>query len=162
FLYHNNGDGTFTRIMNGPPGTATGNSQGCAWGDYDNDGRLDLYVTHYQSKNRLYHNNGDGTFTTVSNQPPVLDSSAGPSCWGDSDKDGFPDLFVSGNNADYLYHNNGNPNSWITVQCQGRVSNRAAIGAKVRVKATIGGRPTWQLREVSGGGATGSQNDLRC
>jgi hypothetical protein len=63
------------------------------------------------------------------------------------------DLFVgneAGNNA--LYLNNGNTNNWLTIQCLGRVSNRAAIGAKIRIKATIGGKTMWQLREISGGG----------
>jgi len=61
-LYHNNGNGTFTdvTIKAGVPGTGYG--LGCAWGDYDNDGHPDLYVTQY-GKNVLYHNNGDGTFT---------------------------------------------------------------------------------------------------
>src|SRR5207253_4127879 len=50
-----------------------------------------------------------------------------------------------------LYHNNGNSNNWLKVKCVGTVSNRSAIGAKVRAKATIGGKTVWQLREISGG-----------
>src|SRR6516225_8454845 len=56
-LYYNNGDGTFTDVTGsaGVPGTAYG--LGCVWGDYDNDGFPDLYVTQF-GKNVLYHNNG--------------------------------------------------------------------------------------------------------
>src|SRR6266566_4921944 len=61
-LYRNNGDGTFTDVTEvaGAPGTGFG--LGCIWGDYDNDGHPDLYVTQY-GKNVLYHNNGNDTFT---------------------------------------------------------------------------------------------------
>ena len=52
---------------------------------------------------------------------------------------------------DYLYHNDGNSNAWITIKCVGTRSNRSAIGAKVRVKATIGGKTFWQLREINTG-----------
>src|SRR5205807_8524022 len=98
--------------------------------------------------------------TSVVSTEPSASFSAG---WADYDNDGFPDLFVSNtktyNNA--LYHNNGNSNAWLTLKLEGRLSNRSAIGAKVRVKATIGGKAVWQLREISGGGGLGSQNDLR-
>ena len=53
--------------------------------------------------------------------------------------------------AVYLYHNNGNSNAWLTIKCVGTRSNRSAIGAKVRVKATIGGTTFWQLREINTG-----------
>ena len=76
--------------------------------------------------------------------------------WGDYDNDGFMDLFVAtgghvGRQADFLYRNNGNLNSWLKLKLIGTVSNRSAIGAKVRVKATIGGKTFWQMREFSGG-----------
>jgi hypothetical protein len=162
-LYHNNGNRTFTKITDGSVATATGNSIGAAWVDYDNDGYLDLFVSQVGYPNQLYHNNGDGTFTKIASGSLVADGGGAGGCaWGDYDNDGFPDLFVTGNNANHLYHNNGNTNNWITIQCLGRLSNRAAIGAKVRIKATIGGRPMWQLREISGGNATASQNDMRC
>src|SRR5207247_1821302 len=59
-----------------------------------------------------------------------------------------------------LYLNNGNGNNWVTVKCEGRLSNRAGIGAKVRVKATIDNRTVWQMREISGSGGYMSQNNL--
>jgi hypothetical protein len=88
------------------------------------------------------------------------------SAWGDYDNDGFLDLFVcngfvraSQNNL--LYRNNGNSNAWLNFRLVGTVSNRSAIGAKVRLKATIHGRTFWQMREISGGSGFLCQNDMR-
>jgi enediyne biosynthesis protein E4 len=170
FLYHNNGDGTFTRITNGIVGTAVATSFGCAWGDFDNDGYLDLFVANYGDLNNnnagtnfLYHNNGDGTFTRITTGSPVTDSSFSIGCsWVDYDNDGFLDLFVAQDLAlgNYLYHNDGNSNAWLEVKLVGTVSNRSAIGAKVRVHATIGGKTFWQLREINTGSGWGNNNPL--
>jgi hypothetical protein len=162
-LYHNEGNGLFRKIISGPmlshaPGTA---SWGCAWGDYDNDGYLDLFVSNYNGRNALFHNNGDSTFTQVLSAAPVKDGSAGvyylaPS-WVDYDNDGFLDLFVAGGSTDngpgknLLYHNDGNTNAWLEVKCVGTSSNRSAIGAKVRLRATIACRTFWELREINAG-----------
>jgi hypothetical protein len=164
FLYHNNGDGTFTRITSGPPVTDIGDGHGCAWGDYDNDGYLDLLVVNRHGTNFLYRNNRDGTFTrdtTSSLSTDVGDSWA--AAWADYDNDGALDVFVTQYQGytSRLYHNNGNSNGWLTVSCTGTTSNRAAIGAKVRVHATIWGKPMWQVREISGGSGLGTQDDLR-
>jgi hypothetical protein len=80
---------------------------------------------------------------------------------GDYDNNGFLDLFVAntGGQVNFLYRNNGNSNNWVVFKLVGTASNRAAIGAKVRIKATIGGKTFWQMREISGG--NGCQNDLR-
>src|SRR5215467_11300489 len=76
-LYRNNRDGTFTDVTDsaGVPGTGFG--LGCVWGDYDNDGHPDLFVTQF-GKNVLYQNNGDGTFTDVTDKAGLggLDSGA--------------------------------------------------------------------------------------
>jgi hypothetical protein len=221
FLFRNNRDGTFTRIISDPVVADTANFSGCSWGDYDNDGYLDLFVSTFGPRNFLYHNERNGTFKKVTNTP--LSSDGGHSynsawvdydndgnldlyvcnggndfagvrkdffyhnlgggkfvriltgsminedgwtygcAWGDYNRDGFPDLFVgniydTGNNA--LFRNNGNSNSWVSVSCAGRLSNRAAIGAKVRAKATIRGLETWQMREISGGSGAGCQPEM--
>jgi hypothetical protein len=63
FLYLNNGDGTFTKVVDGPVVTDGGSSYGCTWGDFDNNGFPDLFVSNYGENNFLYSNNGDSTFT---------------------------------------------------------------------------------------------------
>jgi enediyne biosynthesis protein E4 len=100
YLYHNNGDGTFTDVTEkaGVPGNAYG--LGCVWGDYDNDGHPDLYVTQY-GKNILYHNNGDGTFTDVTEKAHVDGTDFGTvfhtgATFFDYDKDGYLDLYAGG------------------------------------------------------------------
>ena len=134
---------------------------GCAWGDYDNDGFIDLFVTTYNGcvspgVNYLYHNNGDGSFTRVLSGSLANDKGYAVACaWSDYDNDGFLDLFVARGPcmpaANLLYRNNGNNNGWLKVKLVGTASNRSAIGAKVRVNATIGGRSSWQLREINTG-----------
>jgi hypothetical protein len=179
FLYHNNGSGDFTLFTNSIVGLDGGWSLGCAWGDYDNDGWLDLFVANLgpinpstgvsiaPENNFLYHNNGDGTFAKITSGRLVNDLGYSTGCtWADYDNDGFLDLYVANGWAtqsenDFLYHNNGNTNNWINFRLVGTVSNRSAIGAKVRVLATIGGRTVWQMREISGGSNYGSQNDMR-
>ncbi len=64
-LYHNNGDGTFTKITTGAVVNDVGDSQSSAWVDYDRDGFIDLFVPNRNKANFLYHNNGDGTFARV-------------------------------------------------------------------------------------------------
>ncbi|HEV2984588.1 MAG TPA: CRTAC1 family protein, partial [Vicinamibacterales bacterium] len=78
--------------------------------DYDNDGRMDLFVAGY-GRNFLYHNEGAGRFTEVSDSMGVNGGDrATPSSWGDYDNDGRPDLYVSSyvdnplNEHDYLFH----------------------------------------------------------
>ena len=69
-LFHNNHDGTFTNVAE--QAGVTGNGRwgfGVAVGDFDNDGWPDLYVANF-GKNRLYHNNHDGTFTTILRKLP--------------------------------------------------------------------------------------------
>jgi hypothetical protein len=110
FLFHNNGDGTFTRILSGSIVNDGGASYGCAWGDYDNDGFLDLFVANLNQNNFLYHNNRDGTFTRITSGRIVNDGGASQGCaWGDYDNDGFLDLFVANRSQkNFLYHNEGN------------------------------------------------------
>jgi enediyne biosynthesis protein E4 len=72
-----------------------GHGMGVAVGDYDNDGRPDLYVTRFGS-NSLYHNNGDGTFSDVTRAAGVDDPRWSTSAsWCDYDRDGRLDLFVA-------------------------------------------------------------------
>ena len=94
-LYRNNRDGSFSDVteMAGVSGHSYG--MGVAVGDYDNDGRPDIYVTNF-GRNILYHNNGDGKFTDVTENAGVAGSgwSTG-ACWVDYDLDGRLDLIVA-------------------------------------------------------------------
>src|SRR5205807_679734 len=120
-LYRNQGDGTFVDVTAAAGLNPHKHCQGIAWGDYNNDGLLDLYVARGSQgdgpfQNTLYRNNGDGTFTDVTAEAGVV---GGPNnwaaLWGDYDNDGFLDLFVANpgvdaegvGNANLLYHNNG-------------------------------------------------------
>lgn len=162
-LYHNNGNGTFTKITEGDIVNDSGQSTSCAWGDFNNDGYIDLVVVNAPGGSFLYQNNGDGTFTRVLEGPIVEDGGVHQGCaWGDFNNDGFLDLFVSKQGINTLFRNDaGNGNNWLLVKCAGAKSNKAGIGAKIRVKATIAGKTFWQMREISGGGNYDSQNDLR-
>ncbi|MBI2950009.1 MAG: VCBS repeat-containing protein [Verrucomicrobia bacterium] len=159
-LYRNNGNGAFTKIVEGALVTDLGIAMGGAWGDYDNDGLVDLFVVDATGNNRLYHNDGDGAFSRVTSGSLVNDGGQSQACaWGDYDNDGFLDLFVANqsNEPNFLYRNTGNSNAWIKIRCVGTVSNRSAIGAKVRLKATLRGKPVEQLRETSGGDGRSGQ-----
>lgn len=95
-LYHNNGDGTFTDVTEKAGVGGEGHyGQGVCVGDYDNDGYPDLYVTGYGSA-ILYHNNGDGTFTNVTDKSGLADKGgwSTSAAWIDYDKDGWLDLVV--------------------------------------------------------------------
>ena len=124
-LFHNNGNGTFTDVTK-----KSGIGEDCcttvaSWGDYDNDGFLDLYVGRYLDPrtdipttfyarnglpNQLYHNNGDGTFTNVTEKAGVGETGLClGTVFGDYDDDGYPDIYVVNDfGRKTLYHNNRN------------------------------------------------------
>lgn len=144
-LYHNNGDGTFTdvSVKAGVAGDPKRWATGCAFLDYDRDGKLDLFVANYLDmdlktapvpesgpclykgvmvacgppgmaggKNLLYKNNGNGTFTDVSEASGILDTTG---TYGlgvlvsDFDNDGWPDIYVADDSvSSILYHNQKN------------------------------------------------------
>ncbi len=89
----------------------TGNERitGQAWGDYDGDGWLDLYLTDFGGPNRLYRNNGDGTFALSDLAPQVElpDADSGGAVFADYDNDGWPDLYVMAWGANTLFRNDG-------------------------------------------------------
>jgi enediyne biosynthesis protein E4 len=117
-LYRNNGNGTFTDVAVqagvNVTGTTISSGYGCSFGDYDLDGDLDLCATAWYAPavaNRLFKNNGDGTFTNVSGTAVVFPANT----WGfqsrfaDMDHDGWPDLLVSADFGTSRYYvNNGN------------------------------------------------------
>ena len=138
-LYHNNGDGTFTDVTKAAGVGGGGWSASAGFFDYDNDGKLDLFVTRYIDwsfktnrycgerkpgyraychpdnydgvTNILYHNNGDGTFTDVSEKAGIANPNGkglGVS-FAYYDGDGYSDIFVANDSVQcFLYHNNRN------------------------------------------------------
>ncbi|MDZ7262732.1 MAG: CRTAC1 family protein, partial [candidate division KSB1 bacterium] len=158
-LYRNNGNRTFTDVapdLGMDSLFTTAATRGASWGDYNNDGWLDLYVQKRTTRaSELWHNNGDGTFTDVGQQvglviPPGDHRTV---AFVDYDSDGWLDIFVSGNGAaqEWLFHNNGgNSNHWIGIRPKATTgTNTAGIGARVTV-VTGSHR---QIRYVDGGGA---------
>ena len=115
-LYHNNGDGTFTEVSK-KAGVANpqGKSLGVAFADFDNDGWTDIYVANDSVQCFLYRNNHDGTFTDVSLTAGVGFNEDGKTFAGmgvdfaDYDNDGLPDIVVTdlSDQRYMLYHNNG-------------------------------------------------------
>ncbi|MBI1918214.1 MAG: CRTAC1 family protein [Planctomycetes bacterium] len=96
-LYRNNQDGTFTDVT-AKAGVGLGDRVcvAAAWGDYDNDGKQDLFVTSTRGGNVLFHNNGDGTFTDVTDKAGVaLIAHSQTAAFFDYDNDGYLDLFVT-------------------------------------------------------------------
>ena len=115
-LYRNNGDGTFTDVTESAGFSgATGRGLAIAWGDYDDDGDMDVYIVNDADQNFLYRNNGDGTFTDVSLTAGVgfgedVDAENGMGAdFGDYDNNGYLDLVVTNfqDQTNTLYHNEG-------------------------------------------------------
>ncbi len=162
-LYHNDGDGTFSDVT-AKAGVGNGGHWGtsAAFGDYDNDGRLDLYVANYVDldlnhlpefgegpfctyrgiavscgprglkggHDRLYHNNGDGTFTDVSEKLKIDPGGyyGLGVLWLDYDLDGCLDLYVANDSSpSLLYHND----------CKGGLTE---VGAEAGVAFSADGR----------------------
>lgn len=189
-LYRNIGQGGFAKITDSPVTEISGNTNGGTWADYDDDGDLDLLVYAPRNSN-LYENLGAGKFQIsddallgdriqgaafadfdndgdldllVTGNPMRLHRNDRGICpttaWGDFDNDGFLDLAV-GKGGSALYRNSGNPHAWLTLKLIGTRSNRAAIGAKVRLKATIKGQSFWQRRDITSTSGPSAGSDLR-
>jgi hypothetical protein len=161
-MFRNNGDGTFTDVT-----TSLGLgheywSHSVSFGDFNNDGWLDIYAVSASYGNKLYKNNRGTSFTDISVQAGVEDW--GYCCGlglGDLDGDGKLDMVV-GHYANpsrmaYLYRNTTvNTNNWIEIKINGFPPNPDGIGARVRLFTGS----IVQTREVSGGSGFGSQNML--
>jgi hypothetical protein len=94
-LYRNNQNGTFSDVTRQAGLAVDMYGLGCAVGDYDNDGRVDIYITAV-GQNRLFHNEGGGRFSDVTARAGVGDTGFSASAaWFDADRDGNLDLYVT-------------------------------------------------------------------
>ncbi|HEY4787825.1 MAG TPA: CRTAC1 family protein [Bacteroidales bacterium] len=153
-LYQNMGNDKFVLVTGSEITKPMGNFWNAGWGDFDNDGDLDLCYTSLLKQNFLFENNGDGTFKPITDNIVVTDTSAKTGCsavWADYDNDGDLDLVLCNiaNGKFPIYRNKGNANHWLTLKCEGTTSNRAGIGAVVKIRTTIGGKKVWQIRQVA-------------
>jgi tetratricopeptide (TPR) repeat protein len=129
-----------------------------SWGDYDNDGDLDFYLTSVYRGRRstLYRNDGAGRFTDVTWLAGAGVENGWGAAYADIDGDGDLDLAVGSSDGLHLLRNDGNANHWLHVRAVGTASNRSAIGARVTVTAGA----LRQTAEVQGGKGTGNQHSL--
>jgi hypothetical protein len=128
--------------------------------DIDNDGFIDIFITG--STHRIFHNNGDGTFSEV-NASILGNNDIGTFAFGDLNHDGQVDLYVGyneiyntpGNFDDVIWFNKTNNNNhFITLDLRGTVSNATAIGARAYIYGAWG----VQTREVRAGESYGTVN----
>lgn len=157
-IYRNNGNGTYTKMSAGQIGSIAsdvGSSLTNTWGDFDNDGFIDCYITNDGSQySWFYHNNGNGTFSRVDSLVVHVTGPSFGAVSGDYDNDGDLDMYIAGGaNSKGLYRNDlNNGNKWVNIKCVGvggaSGSNLSAIGTRVKIKAVINGTPMWQIREV--------------
>jgi hypothetical protein len=108
-LFQNNG-GSFTDVSVSSGLETYSYTWGADWGDFDNDGDLDLYLANSNTGNQCFVNNGDGTFTESAAALGIDDATSSFSCgWADFDNDGDLDLYVANasSGVDKLYRNDG-------------------------------------------------------
>jgi len=136
-LYRNDGGGTFTPVKSGALAEDDGFSSGSTWGDFDNDGDIDAFVTNQRDQdNFLYRNAGGGTFERVQQGDPVTDGGHSYSAsWVDLDNDGWLDLWVANGglshaSANSLYRNSGD-GAFARVEAGEIVTNTGRSGGAV-------------------------------
>ena len=139
-LLRNDGNGKFTDVTESSGILSFHPTQTAAWGDFDNDGWIDLYIGNEsipssQHPGQLYHNNGDGTFLNVAEQAGLnTDGFVKGAVWGDYNNDGKIDLYVSRmNGTNQLFENRSNGLNWSFVD----------IAKTAGVEQPIYSFPTW-------------------
>ncbi|MEM9821985.1 MAG: CRTAC1 family protein, partial [Bacteroidota bacterium] len=168
-LYRNNGDETFTDVTEQMQLDKIMYAMGSNYGDLDNDGYLDFYIGTGEPDlrsvvpNRMFKNKEGKSFTEVTMSAGFGHIQKGHGVgFGDFDNDGDQDIYCVIGGAyegdisqNVLFENSNEKNAWITIQAEGRIGNRDAIGAKIKVNLP-GGRTIY--RTVGTGGTFGSSS----
>lgn len=152
-LYRNNGNGTYTDVAAAAGASVFEFGWGATMTDFDNDGRVDIFFAGSDptfaigpglgNPGTMLFNNGNSTFTNHTADMPTNLSNRLTSgvAAADYDNDGFMDIVVAAvaiggdPGGPTIFRNLGNANRWLTIKLQGTVSNRDAVGARVRVVA---------------------------
>ncbi len=166
FLLLNDGNGVYSEVAAAANAEdVLGMGWGCFFVDYDNDGWEDIYVVNDSyfspTSNKLYKNDGDGTFTEVSTNSPVysfFDGRAGT--WADLNNDGSLELIVA--NGQYnvgiqVFENQHTENNWIGFELEGTTVARDAFGTRIQVNTVNGVK----IDEKTGGSSYASQSSHR-
>ncbi|PWT75646.1 MAG: hypothetical protein C5B59_08415 [Bacteroidetes bacterium] len=175
FLFRNNHDGTFEEVSSKVGLNKIAFAMGSNFGDIDNDGYLDFYLgtgnPPFKSAipNKLFKNINGKSFLDVTTSARVGNLQKGHGIsFADLDNDGNEDIYIKMGGAyvgdayeSSLYLNPGqNHNHWVNLSLSGTVSNRAAIGAKIKVTFKENNVERSVYRDVNSGGSFGS-NPLR-
>lgn len=169
-LYHNNHDGTFTDVTRSAHLDKVLLAMGCNFGDLDNDGWLDFYVgtgdpaMETLIPNRMFRNVDGQFFQEVTTSDGFGHLQKGHAIsFGDLDNDGDQDIYAVMGGAytsDHFYHvlfeNPGHGNHWITLKLEGVKSNRAALGARIKVIVETQKGERAIYKTVSTGGSFGA------
>jgi hypothetical protein len=172
-LFHNNSGKGFENRIEQAGIDMVFSAMGCNFGDFDNDGWLDFYLGTGDPDlatlvpNRMFKNAGGSRFAEITGSSGTghLQKGHGVAC-GDWDNDGDNDIFIEMGGAlngdkyhNIMFQNPGQGNHWITVKLIGSKTNRAAIGARLKI-VTEGGEPLVIYRQISSGSSFGA-NPLR-
>lgn len=171
-LYRNNHDGTFTDVTKSVGLYKVLMTMGCNFGDLDNDGFLDFYAgtgdPDFKSlmPNRMFRNDGGRQFQDVTTSGGFGHLQKGHGvAFGDIDNDGDQDIYAVIGGAytgdifhNVLFENPGHGNHWITLKLEGVQSNRAAVGARIRVTVATENGDRDIYATVTTGGSFGSSS----
>jgi hypothetical protein len=136
-----------------------GDARTNAWIEINNDGLLDLFTTNHVNPNKLYLNNGDGTFSDIAQLAGIDSPQDGFSVsWADYDRDGDLDVLIAGHSysTKLLRNDLSNPMNFLNVSLKGTYDNRSGIGSRIEIYCS----GQVQMMQVNGGRGSVSQDDL--